>query len=51
MPTTGETIRKIREARGLTQDQLAVQAKISKSFLSEVENDRRNISSKYATDS
>ncbi len=45
MPTTGETIRKIREARGLTQDQLAVQAKISKSFLSEVENDRRNISS------
>jgi transcriptional regulator with XRE-family HTH domain len=45
MPTTGETIRKIREARGLTQDQLADQADISKSFLSEVENSHRNISS------
>lgn len=45
MPTTGETIRKIREKRGMTQDQLAEQAQISKSFLSEVENDRRNVSS------
>jgi transcriptional regulator with XRE-family HTH domain len=45
MPTTGETIRKIREKRGLTQDQLAERAKISKSFLSEVENGHRNISS------
>lgn len=45
MPTAGDRIREIREARGLTQDQLAEQTKISKSFLSEVENNRRNISS------
>lgn len=45
MPTTGDRIREFREARGLTQDQLANEAKISKSFLSEVENNHRNISS------
>ena len=45
MATTGDRIREIREARGMTQDGLADSAKISKSFLSEVENNRRNISS------
>ena len=45
MATTGERIREIREKRSLTQDQLASQAKISKSFLSEVENSKRNVSS------
>jgi transcriptional regulator with XRE-family HTH domain len=45
MATTGDRIRAIRETRGMTQDQLADDAKISKSFLSEVENNRRNISS------
>ena len=45
MATTGDRIREIREARGMTQDQLAVQASISKGFLSEVENNKRNISS------
>jgi transcriptional regulator with XRE-family HTH domain len=45
MPTTGDRIRAIRDARGLTQDQLAEDANISKSFLSEVENNHRNISS------
>jgi transcriptional regulator with XRE-family HTH domain len=45
VPTTGDRIREIREARGLTQDQLADDAKISKGFLSEVENNHRNISS------
>ena len=45
MPTTGDRIRAIREARGITQDQLADDAKISKGFLSEVENNKRNISS------
>ncbi len=45
MATTGDRIREIREARGMTQDQLAVQAGISKGFLSEVENNKRNISS------
>lgn len=45
MATTGDRIREIREARGMTQEVLADSAKISKSFLSEVENNRRNISS------
>ena len=45
MATTGERIREIREKRGLRQDQLASQAKISKSFLSEIENNNRNVSS------
>lgn len=45
MATTGDRIREIREARGMTQDQLAVQADISKGFLSDVENNKRNISS------
>src|SRR5580704_2247968 len=45
MPTTGDRIRAIRDARGLTQDQLAEDANISKSFFSEVENNHRNISS------
>ena len=45
MATTGDRIRAIREARGKTQDQLADDAKISKGFLSEVENNKRNISS------
>jgi len=45
MATTGDRIRALRETRGMTQDQLADNAKISKSFLSEVENNRRNVSS------
>ena len=45
MPSTGDRIREIREACGLTQDQLADKAGISKGFLSDVENDKRNISS------
>jgi transcriptional regulator with XRE-family HTH domain len=45
MATTGERIREIREKRGLRQDQLASQAEISKSFLSEIENNNRNVSS------
>lgn len=45
MATTGERIREIRDKRGMTQDQLANQAKISKSFLSEIENNKRNVSS------
>ena len=43
--TTGERIREIREKRGLTQDQLAKNADISKGFLSDVENNKRNIGS------
>jgi transcriptional regulator with XRE-family HTH domain len=45
MATTGERIREIREKRGLRQDQLASQAEISKSFLSEIETNNRNVSS------
>ncbi len=47
MATNGDRIREIREARGMTQDQLAERAKISKGFLSDVENNKRNISSEY----
>ncbi len=42
---TGERIREIREKRGLTQEQLAKKAEISKGFLSDVENNKRNIGS------
>ena len=45
MPTTGDRIREIREKRGMSQDQLATAAKISKGFLSDVENNKANISS------
>jgi len=43
--TVGERIREIRDKRGLTQDQLCQKANISKGFLSDVENGKRNISS------
>lgn len=42
---TGNRIRTIREKRGLTQEELAKKAGISKGFLSDVENDKRNIGS------
>lgn len=45
MATAGDRLREIRERRRITQEQLAVAADISKSFLSEVENNKRNISS------
>jgi transcriptional regulator with XRE-family HTH domain len=44
MSTVGERIREVREARGWTQEKLSEAAKISKSFLSEVENKGKNIS-------
>lgn len=44
MGTVGDRIRLVRESKGLTQDQLAASAGISKSFVSEVENGKRNIS-------
>jgi transcriptional regulator with XRE-family HTH domain len=47
MATVGDRIREIREAKKLTQDQLAEKASISKGFLSEVENGKRNVSSEY----
>lgn len=47
MPSAGDRIREIREAKRLTQDQLAERTKISKGFLSDVENGKRNVSSEY----
>jgi transcriptional regulator with XRE-family HTH domain len=45
MPTTGDRIREIREKRKLTQEQLARDARVSKGFLSDVENSKRKIGS------
>ena len=45
MPKPGDRIRAIRGKRKWTQEQLAEAAGISKSFLSDIENDKRNISS------
>lgn len=45
MATTGDRIKEIREKKGMTQEQLADKAKLSKGFLSDVENNKKNISS------
>ncbi|MFN7995275.1 MAG: helix-turn-helix transcriptional regulator [Bryobacteraceae bacterium] len=45
MPTVGDRIREIREERRMNQDQLAERAGLSKGFLSDVENNKRNIGS------
>ena len=47
MPGVGDRIREIREARTLTQDQLADRSGVSKGFLSDIENGKRNPSSEY----
>jgi transcriptional regulator with XRE-family HTH domain len=47
MATTGDRIRQIREKKKMTQDQLAEASSVSKGFLSDVENNKRNISSQY----
>lgn len=47
MPTIGERIRDIREQKRFTQDRLAEISGISKGFLSDLENDKRNVSSEY----
>jgi transcriptional regulator with XRE-family HTH domain len=47
MPSAGDRIREIRETKRLTQDQLAEKTGISKGFLSDVENGKRNVSSEY----
>ena len=43
METVGKRLQHVRNLRGLTLDQLAERAGISKSFLSEVEHDRSGI--------
>jgi transcriptional regulator with XRE-family HTH domain len=47
MASVGERIRQVREHRRLTQDRLAELTSISKGFLSDVENSKRNPSSEY----
>ena len=47
MAKTGDRIKKIREKKGMTQEQLAEKAKLSKGFLSDVENNKKNISSQF----
>jgi transcriptional regulator with XRE-family HTH domain len=47
MPTVGERIRGIREELGWTLEELADKSKVSKGFLSEVETNKRDISSGY----
>ena len=44
MSDTGNRIRQLREERRMTQEQLAKAAGISKGFLSDVENNNKNIS-------
>lgn len=46
MAGTGDRIRKLREKKGWTLDYLAEKAKVSKGFLSEIENDKANVGSK-----
>lgn len=43
--TVGNRIRKKREEKGWTQEKLAQRAEISKGFLSDLENGKRNVSS------
>ena len=45
MPTVGDRIRQIREDMEMNQEQLAERAGLSKGFLSDVENGKRNIAS------
>lgn len=45
MATTGDRIRQVRENMRLTQDDLATKSGLSKGFISDVENDKRGISS------
>lgn len=45
MATPGDRIREIRDDQSMTQDELASRSGLSKGFLSDVENNKRNISS------
>jgi transcriptional regulator with XRE-family HTH domain len=47
MPTLGERLRELREQRRLTQEELASKAKLSKGFLSDIENSKRNVGAEY----
>jgi len=45
LATIGDRIKDIRIKKGMTQDQLCENAHISKGFLSDIENNKRNIGS------
>ena len=45
MPSVGDRIREIREEMAMKQDVLAERAGLSKGFLSDVENNKRNVGS------
>lgn len=47
MPSVGDRVKEIREERKWTQDQLAEKSGVSKGFLSDIENSKRNPSSEY----
>lgn len=47
MPTVGDRIREVREDLGWTLETLAEKAGVSKGFLSDVETNKRDISSEY----
>lgn len=47
MATMGERVRELRERQKLTQDELASRAKLSKGFLSDIENNKRKVGSEY----
>ena len=50
MPTIGERVKNRRLQLGLSQDALAGKAGISKSFLSDLENNRRSIGAETLLD-
>jgi transcriptional regulator with XRE-family HTH domain len=39
----GANVRKLRKAKGLSQEELAFRAEIDRSYLSEIENGRKNV--------
>ena len=48
MPTPGDRIKAARDEKGWTQEELARRSAISKGFLSDVENNKRNVSADNA---
>lgn len=47
MATLGERVRELRERQKLTQNELVERAKLSKGFLSDIENNKRKVGSEY----
>ena len=45
MASVGDRIREVRDVRGMSLDKLAAAAEVSKGFLSDIENNKRNASS------